>query len=186
MELLWHAAAFVLSRRPIADWLIRRAQHTPYFNLAGYMDRDWLFNGYSSDQSLPPGERSRTKRWPRLPSIRVHHILREDLADHPHDHPWNARTIILLGSYIECRWYRASASWFRLRHVRQPGDTARIRFGDFHHIEQVSEGGVWTLFVTFNYCGDWGFLVDGVKVNHREYEARFPARTAAHPEGVNP
>lgn len=176
IELLWRAAAAVVSLPVIANYLIERAKRTPYFNLPGYMDRDWLFNGYSSDQSLPPGERGRSKRWRRLPSIRVHHILREDLADHPHDHPWNARTIILRGSYIECRWYRAAATWFRVRHVRQPGSTARIRFGDYHHIEQVTAGGVWTLFITFEYCGDWGFLVDGEKVAHREYEERFPLR----------
>ena len=179
MELVWRAIAFVVSLPPVANWLIERAQRTPYFDLPGYMERNWLFNGYSSDQSLPSGARSRTKRYPRLPSIRIHKILREDLADHPHDHPWNARTILLRGSYLDRRWYRAGATWYSLRHVRKAGDTARIRFGDYHHIEQVTAGGCWSIFITFDYAGDWGFLVDGEKVPHREYEERFPERVEA-------
>lgn len=173
-ECLWRIVAWCVSRPRIASWIIRRAQRTPYFHLPEYMNRWWLFNGYAPEgEGEAAGDRESTKRFPRLPSIRVHHILREDLADHPHDHPWNARTIILRGQYLERR--HDSIGPLGLRR-RRPGDTAPVRFGEFHHIEQVSIGGVYTLFIVGNYIDDWGFLVDGVKVPHDEYIAAHPER----------
>lgn len=173
-ELLWRVAAFVISRRPIARAIIRRAKRTPYFHLDGYMNRWWVFNGYSEDAALREAGREKSKRWPRLPSIRVHHILRADDSGHPHDHPWNARTIILDGWYLEQRVGEPD------RMMRR-GSTGPILFEKFHHIEQVSEGGVYTLFITGAYGGGWGFLVDGTKVPWREYLARYGAaqRTVA-------
>ena len=47
-NIAWQLFAFVVSRKPVADYLIGRATRTPYFNLPGYMDRDWLFNAYSA------------------------------------------------------------------------------------------------------------------------------------------
>lgn len=165
-EYLWRLLAFIVSRPTIAEWLIARAWRTPYRDLPGYMRRGWVFNPYtaSSDNS---DRTERRIRW--LPAIRVHHILRKDLADHPHDHPWNARTIALRDWYIERREDGT-------QRVIRAGDTAPIRFGQFHHIEQVSEGGVFTLFFTWDYCGTWGFLVDGVKVPWRQYVAEHPER----------
>lgn len=168
-DLAWRLLAFILSRRPIAAYLIRRAQRTPYFHLPAYMERWWLFNAYDSDPSLSAEQRRAAIRFPRLPSIRIHHILRADDADHLHDHPWAARTIILAGWYVERR-QRAQ------RRVMARGATGRIDHGSYHHIEAVSDGGVWTLFLTWDYLGTWGFLVDGQKVPWREYEHRHGAR----------
>lgn len=178
-EVLWRVVAFVVSRRPVARAIIRRAKRTPYFHLDGYMNRWWVFNGYSKDMALGDEGRGTAKRWPRLPSIRIHHILRADDNDHPHDHPWNARTIVLDGWYVEQR-VGAPAR------VMRRGDTGPILFESFHHIERVSEGGVYTLFITGAYGGGWGFLVDGAKVPWREYLARYgaaPAMAPAQPEG---
>lgn len=176
-DLVWRFIAFVVSRRAVADYLIRRAQRTPYFHLPGYMNRWWLFNGYSSDQSLSEGERGNSKRFAWLPSIRVHHILREDLASHMHDHPWNARTIILRGDYTERRLERGlELEWEEVTHERRPGSTARVLFGEFHHIERVSTGGVFTLFFSWKYAGGWGFLVNGRKVPWRQYVTDHPER----------
>lgn len=176
-ELAWRAAAFVLSRRAIAYYLIRRAQRTPYFHLPGYMERWWLFNAYDSNPDLPAEQRRAAMRFPRLPSVRVHHILRKDLAEHPHDHPWDARTIILDGWYVERR-HRAGSPFRSPRRVMARGATARIAHGSYHHIEAVSDAGVWTLFLTWDYRGTWGFLVDGQKVPWREYEALAEKRAA--------
>lgn len=142
--MIWNLIAKVCVR--YADKIINRAQQWPYINLEGYMNRWWIFNAYKRD-------------W--LPSIRVHHILREDFDRHEHDHPWNARTIILKGWYIE---ERTGKSFFR-----NTGYTGRINFGEFHNIKRVSPGGVWTLFITYKYGGTWGFKVDGKKVPYREY-----------------
>jgi hypothetical protein len=54
-------------------------------------------------------------------------------------------------------------------HLRVPGDTARLMFGEYHRIAQISDGGVWTLFITGRNRGTWGFMVDGKKVPWREY-----------------
>lgn len=165
---LWKILAFIVSRRPIAYWLIRRSMATPYFHLTGYMERYWLFNPYAGNSArgaqVASDRKRHRARWPWLPSVRIHHILRADTADHPHDHPWNARTILLDGGYFERRHAGAPR-------IMRRGDTARIRHGDFHHIEHVTPGGVWTLFFTWGYQGGWGFLVDGVKVPWRVYEA---------------
>lgn len=158
INMLWTLIAWIVSRPRIAQALIKRAQKTPYYHLPGYMDRWWLLNGFPEryeDDHRPQWMR-------RLPSIRIHHILRRDHDRVPHDHPWNARTIILDGEYIEERNEKLYA--------RMQGDTATLKYGEYHRIDWVSSGGVWTLFIVGRYRGPWGFLVDGVKVPWREYE----------------
>ncbi len=174
----WDVLARILSRPAVAGWLIRRAQRTPYTHMPGYMDRFWLFNDYRKRNDVEVTPIS----W--LPSIRVHHIKREDLDAHPHDHPWDARTIILKGWYIERRWHPDGSEWRQ----RIAGYTGQIRFGDFHTITAVPADGVWTLFITFGYRGTWGFLVDGAKVPWREYMAACPGGPWEHQtktEGTN-
>lgn len=165
-ELMWKALAFVVSRKPIFDYLVKRSKKTPYFNLEGYMNRDWLFNPYSSDKAAESDERYKRK-WPDwVPSIRIHHILREDRGRHLHDHPWNARTIIGRGWYHESRLAEdGTIKYF----TRTKGSTAAINYGEYHSIDEVSPGGVYTMFFTWKYGGTWGFLVDGKKVPWREY-----------------
>lgn len=167
---IWKLAAVVLSRPTVTRWLICRARRTPYFPILGrgndllYMDRWWVFNAYGKNaegRTAPP-------RWPRLPSIRVHHICQPDDDDHEHDHPWNARTIILQGWYVEERRTHGETT-----RVMRAGQTAPIVAGQFHRIARVSDGGVFTLFFTWEYISDWGFWVEGQKVLWRQYlEAR--------------
>lgn len=162
---LWKLLAWFLSNPYVAEWIIKRAQKTPYFHLPGYMNRWWLFNRYSEVDSPD----LIAKQYPFLPSIRVHQILREDRADHLHDHPWDARTIILKGWYKELK--EDGVAYYRFA-----GDTQPIMYGEYHHIQEVSEGGCFTLFFTWEYVGSWGFKVDGVKVPYREYLATHPER----------
>lgn len=173
MEILWKAAASALSRPAVVDWLIRRAKRTPYVHITGpdgsmYMERYWLFNPYPANSS---GQRP----WWHFPiSIRLHRIMRHDGDRDLHDHPWNARTIILRGEYDEIRLERPFKACFDFEqvdvsHRRQAGDTAPLRFGEYHRITRVSDGGVWTLFVTGRYRGTWGFRVNGKKVPWRKY-----------------
>ncbi len=148
------------------DAVIKRAMRTPYSHITGpdgsvYMRRFWLFNPYGRG---PNGE-TLPARWGWLPSVRVHHIMRPDSDRHLHDHPWNARTIVLAGSYVEER----PCPFARHLLQRREGYTGRLLFGEFHRIDRVSDGGVWTLFFTWRYRGTWGFLVDGNKIPWREY-----------------
>lgn len=161
-----HIIAKLLALAPVTDWLIRRAMRTPYVHISGpegvvYMERYWLFNPYAAESS---GKRN------RFPiSIRLHRIMRADKDRHLHDHPWNARTFILRGSYREVRPSSIMGFDFLEPLYRLRGDTAKLKFGQYHRITDVSPGGVWTLFVTGKYRGTWGFLVNGAKVQWRTY-----------------
>lgn len=147
-----------------------------------YMGRWWLFNPYDPVS----GER---RFWLFPWSIRIHHIMREDADRDLHDHPWNARTIILRGGYIEERLLAADdpalqsmlmsaaaqgmsfdAAFQATEYIeRRPGETAQLSYGEFHRIDSVAVGGAITLFITSPYKGTWGFLVNGVKVPWRTY-----------------
>jgi hypothetical protein len=159
-----------LARPAVVEYLIRRAKRTPYVHITGpdgsiYMERYWLFNPYPASSSG-----AAKNRFPI--SIRLHRIMRPDGDRHLHDHPWNARTFILRGGYTEVRPRRhcGMSNWSDTYPVkREAGETAALKFGEYHRITSVSDGGVWTLFVTGKYRGTWGFDVDGVKKPWREY-----------------
>jgi hypothetical protein len=159
---IWQLVARLITRESVADWLFLRAIRTPYNHIRSadgrevYMLRYWLFNPYPAS-----GE---TKRWSLLPSVRIHWIMRADQDRHLHDHPWNARTVVLKGWYREERIEHPGMSYWRTS-----GYTGRLLFGQYHRIAEVSPGGVVTLFITWRYQGTWGFLVNGVKVPWREY-----------------
>lgn len=164
-EFLWRMLAKFVSQPLIADYLIKRAKRTPYFHLDGYMNRWWLFNRYSEI-----GRMDRVKpRFSWLPSVRIHQILREDKADHLHDHPWDGRTIILDG------WYRETREDGK-DYTMQEGHTRPIKFGEYHSINHVGLDSVYTMFITWKYQGTWGFLVDGKKVEHNQYLREHPER----------
>lgn len=163
---MWRLIAWIVSRPTVTHWLVRRALRTPYVHIVGsdgslYMERWWLFNPYD-----PETKRARWPDW--VPSVRIHHIHRPDNDRDQHDHPWNARTIILQGCYEEVRGDTAFC--------RVPGDTATLKFGEYHRIAYVPPEGAWTLFITGKFRGTWGFLVDGLKVPFREYLARREGR----------
>ncbi len=179
LNLFWRLVAKVLARPAIAAWLIARAQRTPYLHIMSadgqtmYMGRWWLFNPYSRETHKPA-------LWWCPWSFRIHHIMRHDEDRDLHDHPWNARTIILRGWYVEQRMLDSEDPVLSGLNVpsgahateyidRRAGDTARLNHGEYHRIDQISPGGVYTLFITSKWRGDWGFLVNGVKVPWRTY-----------------
>lgn len=167
--LFWQLFAWIVSSRPVARWLIARAMRTPYSHIHGrqgggqlYMARFWLFNPYEGGTGL--------RRWgDRLPSLRIHWIRRPDDDDHPHDHPWNARTVILDGWYIEEKGLVPTSWDITGKWRRRRGYTGTLKFGEYHRIDRVCPQGVYTLFITWKKQGSWGFLVDDVKVPWRDY-----------------
>lgn len=191
-EFLWRIVATIVSRPAIGAWLIERSTRNPYTSITSrdgsevYMRRGWLFNPYTKDENDNVGP----PRWSWLPSIRVHHIMRADDDEHLHDHPWNARTIVLRGWYEEERpddggptgdpgkadFVRFADHYDTPRgiYTRRAGYTGRVLFGQYHRISYVTGGGVYTLWFTWRYRGTWGFLVDGKKVPYREYLAEKP------------
>lgn len=173
ISLFWYIVARILSTKWIVDYLIVRARRTPYSPIMSvdgkeiYMDRFWLFNPYLSVTEKEELKAAGKKEpWQFPISIRLHCIRKEDLDRHQHDHPWNARTILLRGSYIEQRGIAIRCL--------QAGDTSQLRFGkDYHRISHVfpeyPEVGVWTFFITYKFQGMWGFNVNGTKVPFRQY-----------------
>jgi len=179
INLFWRLVAKLLAHPAIAAWLIARAKRTPYLHIMSadgtemYMGRWWLFNPYSR-------ETHKSALWWCPWSLRIHHIMRQDEDRNLHDHPWNARTIILRGGYTEQRLLdhddpglsglNMPASGQATEYIdRRPGETAQLRYGEYHRIDTVADGGAFTLFITSPYKGTWGFLVDGVKVPWRTY-----------------
>ncbi|MBF6037759.1 hypothetical protein H8F22_02610 [Pseudomonas sp. P154a] len=163
INLFWRLVAKLLARPAVAAWLIARTQRTPYLHIMSadgtemYMGRWWLFNPYSRTTHKPA-------LWWFPWSFRIHHIMRPDEDRDLHDHPWNARTIILRGFYKEQRRHSRHGD---IDYWRESGDTASLNHGEYHQIDEVSPGGVITLFITSKWCGEWGFLVNGVKVDWR-------------------
>lgn len=164
--ILWRLVAFIVTRSMMRRWIIKRAMRTPYAHIMSadgtevYMWRYWVANPYNKGY---------VKRWPWLPSIRVHRIMRADQDRHMHSHPWDARTIILQEWYFE-ETPRPNGNG-RRSHCREIGYTGRLVPGTYHRISCVPLDGVWTLFFTWKQVGDWGFLVGGKHVPHAEYLA---------------
>lgn len=154
-ETEWAAIARIASLPSIRRLLVARAQKTPYFHLDGYMNRWWLFN------PTPPKNDGAGRQWEDLPSVRIHHILRADEGRDPHNHPWAARSIVLAG------WYRERRDEGVI--TRREGDTFEIGADTFHHIEEVSPGGVWTMFISGPWQHVWGFRTPEGFVPWREY-----------------
>lgn len=206
----WRFVAWLCTRERVFVWLLRRAFRTPYTHITSadgrdvYMRRYWLFNPYQSETGArAEGSDAAPRRaWWRemLPSVRIHHIRRADQDRHLHDHPWNARTVVLKGRYEEERYVDESAEGAAKRelrgvspersgflshitqsYVRISGYTGRLLFGQFHRITAVPKEGVWTMFITWRKRGTWGFDVDGVKVPWREYLAQHGASVADAP-----
>jgi len=159
----WQILAWLCSRPVVFRLIVARAMKTPYSHIVNpanpddfYMRRFWLFNAYSEDHGKQAaGSDVDNRPFKNLPSIRVHHIMRPDLERDPHNHPWDcARTVVMQGHYTEVRMDGP-----RVGHMfnRCAGDTATLNHGMFHRILNVSEGGVWTMFLVWKKASSWGF-----------------------------
>lgn len=115
-------------------------------------------------------------------SVRLHHIARPDHDRDLHNHPFDYRTFILDGFYSEVyegpcstleedqlglHWQPIEAHRFVYR-----GQTATGSEDKFHRIDQVSVGGVWTLFCMTKNKDTWGFKVNGFLVDSVRYFIR--------------
>ncbi len=94
----------------------------------------------------------------------LHKFMRSDERVH-HNHPWDVSgSCILAGSYIEHRLNKPPRTL-------KPGDWNTIRRSDFHYVELVDGGPVYTLFCPGQRVGSWGFMLpDGSYVDWEEYK----------------
>lgn len=163
----WPLLAWILTRERIRNNVIAYALRTPYTHIGTmgnyYMMRFWLFNGY---------EKGKTPRYPRLPAIRLHIILRPDAAGAKHNHPMTARAILLLNGYDEARDFEMPYGPTELLYKRRAGDTYTLTPADFHRIVSITpEGPAYTLFFIWGNSDEWGFKVGGKVVDRNEYTA---------------
>lgn len=176
--------------RALVNWLINRAMRTPYFHLyheddSLYMRRFWLVPFHTTADKEPG---CYVAKWWRNPlvwllqrfdiAIRVHHICTPDLDRAMHDHPWDFVSVVLRGWYAEARplypdGFETCIPGEELRRLtyRNSGSIAYRRATDRHRITMVSEGGVWTLFITGRKRQGWGFYTAKGKVPYNEYES---------------
>lgn len=168
-NLFWRLIARTMASAPrLVERVIHIAQRTPYFHLqhangSPYMSRWWLMPRWMLKHDehghLVP------RAWVPV-SFRLHHIHTADDGRDLHDHPFDYRTLLLRGWYVEQDIFGKNR-WFRA------GSTRAARAQTFHRITSVSVGGCWTLFIMGRRINRWGFLVGGRKVYYRDYFDHF-------------
>lgn len=126
----------------------------------------WTYHIHGVDKSL---YLSRTIL-PRFFGARplIHRIWREDRDDVMHNHPWAwARFLIVSGGYAEERLVDGKVEG----RILGPGDVNRIDASTLHRVRTVWPD-TWTVGIVGPRVQDWGFLVDGAIVPHKEFFAR--------------
>lgn len=167
----------------LIDWLIQRAQRTPYVHLTNadgtpYMDRFWLLRiGRTGVDSY-----GQPRPWIAL---RVHHIRSSDQGELFHDHPWPFFSWIMRGGYFErtpfTGHWRGTPPTAMGRHEpyieawRGSGALLFRRASAWHRLHLpgwLLPDGAWTLVLTLPLRQSWGFRTrHGRKVDHRDYLA---------------
>jgi hypothetical protein len=104
----------------------------------------------------------------------VHEIHTPDGDRHMHDHPWEwSAAVVLSGGYTELRedgGLFGHEAMYEHELTHAVGDLNTFFRGDYHRITHVDPDTV-TLFLCGRESHDWGFLVDGAHVPHKEYFA---------------
>lgn len=173
---------WLLTRGKIPELLLAIAQRTPDEPImsavtpgAVYMERYWLFNKITDHK----------RKWSFIPfSIRIHVIREADNDRHFHDHPFDAWTWPLRNGYDEVRlepqfpdyqhlpvaeyWDDMEGMVAVRRHV-PPGQRVKLGYDRYHRITALPYGPALTFFAFGDYKGVWGFLVNGMKMPHKEY-----------------
>lgn len=158
----WTGFAKMLAQPEVRQYLIASAMKRPDDHLPGYMMRYWL---------KPPSPDD-LKELPETPSdiyansIRIHHILTKDHDRHPHDHPWQFRSIILSGWYRE---ERIMPNGEPRVITRMAGDTYTCSQGEYHRIIEISPEPLFTACIIGRKQAKWGFMVDGQHIDSHEY-----------------
>jgi hypothetical protein len=145
--------------------LIEYAKQTPYFNLEGYMQRDWL---------IPPTGNL---------AIRIHHILSNDNDRAFHDHPWANVSVVLKGGYWELMPEHenqdpALDKIYYSRVWRKEGDIITRKATTRHRLELEDGKPAVSMFIMGPYEQQWGFYSPEGKVYWREYLNDWETQTA--------
>lgn len=110
-------------------------------------------------------------QWAHFLSFRLclHHILKGDDDKHLHDHPWPWAAFILKGWYWEeLIDYQFHNNYSYLNIIRGLFSFRIGRSTTWHKLT-LNDGPVWSLFWMGPRVQEWGFLVDGTKIQWKEY-----------------
>jgi hypothetical protein len=174
MNWLFNQIASTICNSPYLMAAIKTyAASRPYSHLkhndgSPYMDRWWLMPRWM----LAPDETGHLfpkDRWWVPLKIRLHHIHTADYDRDLHDHPADYRTLLIDGYYRE-------ENVLGERNLYLAGQSRCARAETFHRIQEVSYGGVWTIFIMGKKRLSWGFLVGGHKVPWRKYVSKGLAK----------
>lgn len=141
-----------LARPTVTKWLVKQAKKRPYIHIPAdtgdYMERYWL---------IP-------ESWNLPFAVRIHIIKAADRDRHLHDHPFDFRTFVLDGMYIE---ERADGKAYR-----KETDTYKLDATTPHRIRAVfplNYSGVVSMFILGKRKQVWGFYTDEGKIPYTEY-----------------
>jgi hypothetical protein len=108
------------------------------------------------------------RRWEILKtrwfSIYIHGIYASDKDKHLHNHPWDYKSIVLKGSYVEETTNGVNILKF--------GTITSKDGNDYHKIKQLLTKSVYTLFIVSPVKRVWGYQVDGGFIDNEEYRRR--------------
>lgn len=146
------------------DGLIEFAHKNPYFNLEGYMERDWIvpYNGQYG--------------------IRLHRIVSNDNDRAFHDHPWPNTSVVLDGGYWELmpEFQEQKPELDKIyfsRVWRKPGDVIKREANTRHRLELEDGHPALSMFIMGPWEQDWGFYSPEGKVYWREYLNDYTTQT---------
>lgn len=94
--------------------------------------------------------------------VYLHNLIGPDPDRDPHNHPWNARVLVLRGSYVQ--YIVTGPNQVRSQHIRW---TNTLGAG-YHRIISVRPN-TWTLTLTGPVVRSWGFLRNTVHIHWKIY-----------------
>jgi hypothetical protein len=98
-------------------------------------------------------------------NLYLHRFYRDDLDRYPHSHPWTwSFSLILTGGYEEERLINGKI----VTRFVHPWTINILGPKDFHRVTSLN-GEVWTLFFAGPKFADWGFMVKGKFVPHKQF-----------------
>jgi len=165
-------ATLLLISPSLRNYVMRSAYSKPYFHLHGYMYRWWVTPRFllTEDEN---GNLCPYSWVPKVLRCRLHHIVREDAGRSLHNHPCDNVSIVLSGWYSEKSLSSESSTRGMLDEymydVALPFQVVKRNAKDYHSIVDVSNDGVFSLWFMGKKVNEWGFLVGGEHIDHKNY-----------------
>lgn len=116
-----------------------------------YLARFWISDFKLTSEGLPISSNS----------LLLHHFVAPDPDRHLHNHPQYFISTIISGGYTEELTEGREKSY-------TVGDTNRISAGKYHRVSEAMPD-TWSIVITGPKEQSWGFLVDDLHVNWRDY-----------------